>query len=221
MTDHEIFEKVIKYVKITDTMTVMQFGVASGNTLIAILDSFKKTHFLPIETFGFDSFSGLPKEQDGIPTDSSWIEGAFNLVDEISRNNFYGQKALNRTEGICLLVGRIPKEYLDNLLFIPGFYSDTLNAETVKDFEIKPASFVDIDCDLYISAKQVLDFLFQNNLLLDGCIVRYDDWNIPGLNEGVAGESLAHFEAVQKYNAVFERLRSADHDAVFRYKGRK
>ena len=38
-------------------------------------------------------------------------------------------------------------------------------------------AFVHIDCDLYSSTVEVLDPLFANNMIADGCIVCFDDWN--------------------------------------------
>lgn len=197
----------------------MQFGVASGNTLLAILDNFKAIGCLPNRAFGFDSFVGLPDEAQGVPRHNDWVKGAFNLIDEINSNKKIDSETNNIYDALSVLVDRFPQEYIEILCFVAGFYSDTLDSGAVKQWDIKPASFVDIDCDLYISAKQALDFIFENHLVADNCIIRYDDWY--GTAEGVGGESKAHYETVEKYNAVFERLPSVGQDAIFRYKGRK
>lgn len=218
MTDHEVFSKVLDKVNLKNNISIIQFGVASGNTLLAILEVLKDRNITPGQVIGFDSFLGLPRESEGISTHPDWKEGSFNLLYEIKNNTLINKTLYNQDEAIRLVRERFAA-WGDLVEFVIGFYSESLTKEVAQ--KIKPASFIDIDSDLYISAKQALEFLLENNLLLEDCIVRYDDWNIPGIDEGEAGESKAHFEAVEKYGVVFEKLDSESHDAVFRYKGRK
>ena len=67
---------------------------------------------------------------------------------------------------------------------------------------MRPALFVDIDCDLYSSAYQGLDWMFQNRLIAQGTIIGYDDWGI----RGDFGEKRAHREIAAKYNATFRAV---------------
>ena len=53
----------------------------------------------------------------------------------------------------------------------------------------KPAFWVDLDVDLYISTVQVLDFMFKNHLIVPTTLVSFDDWGATKEFEG--GESLA------------------------------
>ncbi len=202
-------------------MRVFEFGVASGNTLLSILRCFANRGKLPSQIIGFDSFKGLPQEAANIPRSGDWFEGAFNLFHEFKNNNELTQKPNvdNVYDAIQFVKSRF-SEYGDLVQFVIGFYEDSLNKKTIEDFKIKPASFVNIDVDLYISAKQVLEFLLENNLLLEDAVLRYDDWT--GTNEYAGGESLAHKEAIEKYGAVFEGLgTNCPWSRVFRYKGKK
>ena len=54
-----------------------------------------------------------------------------------------------------------------------GYFSDTFQQRTLQS---KPA-IVHIDCDLYQSAKEVLSKLFEFNLIQDGMIILFDDFN--------------------------------------------
>ena len=46
-----------------------------------------------------------------------------------------------------------------------------VNGNTAK------AALVHMDCDLYQSTVEVLDFLERSDALQDGCVVMFDDWN--------------------------------------------
>ena len=35
---------------------------------------------------------------------------------------------------------------------------------------------MEIDCDLYVSSVQALDFMFRNRLIVSGTLIGYDDW---------------------------------------------
>ena len=45
---------------------------------------------------------------------------------------------------------------------------------------IQPAMLVDLDCDLYESTMQAMEFLLEERLLVRGSIVYFDDWRKPG-----------------------------------------
>ena len=58
----------------------------------------------------------------------------------------------------------------------PGFFRDSLSSELISSGELKPALYIDIDCDLYISTYEALDFMFANDLVRTGTYIGYDDW---------------------------------------------
>ena len=77
--------------------------------------------------------------------------------------------------------------------FVKGFYNDSLTAQLAR--RVRPALFVDIDCDLYVSATQALTWLLDHGVVTRGTLIRYDDLGAGGRG----GEERAHKEAVARY----------------------
>lgn len=78
----------------------------------------------------------------------------------------------------------------------PGFF-----LETLPDFNAKVA-LIHIDSDLYSSAQEILDSLFSRNLISDGCLIMFDDYDLNQANPR-SGERLAWSEAVLKYQIQY------------------
>jgi len=60
------------------------------------------------------------------------------------------------------------------LAIVKGFFEDALDEHLPGGLK---ASLVHIDCDLYSSAKYVLEKLIEKELLQDGCVSMFDDFN--------------------------------------------
>lgn len=141
-----------------------QFGVANGNTLIELVNTYNRT------TWGFDSFVGLPAEQTGESTLREWAVG-------MKRGNRGAGAAAVHNHVIRQLRGRFPA---DRLTLIPGFYNESLTRGLARELGMRPAVYVDIDADLYVSTLHALDWLFAERLLVPGSVVGYDDWCAAG-----------------------------------------
>jgi O-methyltransferase len=107
--------------------------------------------------FAFDSFCGLPapKGVDRHSRDFTERQFAFSLgafLDRVRRN------------GIDV----------ERVVAVPGWFHDTCTRETIGKYQMKAASIVHVDCDLYESARVVLKFV--EPLLVDGSILIFDDW---------------------------------------------
>jgi O-methyltransferase len=93
---------------------------------------------------------------------------------------------------------RLCRQFLadDNIEVIKGWYKDTL------DLIPKDTSFalVHIDCDLYESTYDVLQYLFHNMMFSDGCMLFFDDWYCNRANPNF-GEQAAWRVIRSKYNA--------------------
>ena len=63
---------------------------------------------------------------------------------------------------------------------IKGFYEESLkDNRIIEEYNFKKPIFINIDCDIYTSTLQVLDFIFRNKLYENGkTIIRYDDWGV-------------------------------------------
>ena len=75
-----------------------------------------------------------------------------------------------------------------------GFYSTTFQQGTIDT----PPAIVHIDCDLYQSAKEVLSTLFSQNLVQDGLVILFDDYNCSRANPNF-GERKAFKEILEEY----------------------
>jgi hypothetical protein len=177
---------------------IYEFGVFTGGSiefLIKDLDSVA----IPIrKIFGFDSFEGIPEEKLDKLNRDEWKVGFCSAA-----------KTLNCTKEKAI---RYVEERLSplhsNICLIPGFWDAVLVDELVSRYNMKPASYIDIDGDIYSSAILSLDFMFRNKLVIPGTLIGYDDWGgtMTEHKEFEAGESKAHKEMMEKYNVVAKQL---------------
>lgn len=143
-----------------------EFGVFKGVSLARAIRSDlawkKKTGRNHIGRFiGFDSFEGLPVfvENDNLKGYEVFRPGQFS---DTSPEIVWAE--LQR-EGMPI----------ENVSLVPGFYADSLISKQTQDLlEGARAAIAHIDCDLYSSAKQCLDFL--SDRLADGAVILFDDW---------------------------------------------
>ncbi len=110
-----------------------------------------------VRYFAFDSFQGLP-ELDG--------------VDKQTADFAAGQYSASMDEFKANIVGSGVD--LDRVVCVPGWFEDTCTAATIQRHQMKQASIIWVDCDLYSSAATVLNFVTP--LLQDGTVVIFDDW---------------------------------------------
>jgi hypothetical protein len=108
--------------------------------------------------FGFDSFEGLPPPK-GIDSEfEEFKEGDYACsLEQVSKNltkfGFDWSKAK----------------------LIKGFFDQSLTPEIRQKHDLRPVTVALIDCDLYASTVPVLNFL--RDLLQEGSILLFDDWN--------------------------------------------
>lgn len=197
-----IMRKVyVSSLKQGDCKTIYQFGVWCGHSIIALQKLFNKFNLDQPQIYGFDSFIGLPKEEKDIQHDSAWKEGNFSAI--------YDLNCKSPDEAIALIKNRLP--YPDKANFIPGFYEKTLSGP----LSISPADYIDIDCDIYSSACQALDFVFRNCLYQYNkfSVIGYHDWGATPLFKG--GESKAHIEKCKQYNILYREIWSNQSNILF------
>ena len=196
--------------------TVLEFGVLNGSYLQRYGNAFC---WKPV-FWGFDSFVGLPPEAQGLPRPAAWKPGRFsstwNPPDSKEGKRLAGALAAQRVR--ASLVNGVDGRKVH---LVPGLFSETLTAELAARIlrTSGPAAFIDIDSDLYVSARQSLDWVFGNGLAVVGTVIRYDDWwsipcatlhasnrkfqksNVP--MESYGGQPLAHHEAAYKFGVTF------------------
>lgn len=98
-------------------------------------------------------------------------------------------------------------------ILVPGFWEQSLTPELAK--RVKPASYVDIDCDIYSSAVTCLDWLLSNRLVVQGTIIGYHDWKSGGKD---GGEQRAHREMLAKHGASAENVWTGHWNSIWRLK---
>lgn len=196
--------------------TVLEFGVLNGSYLKGFGEHFR---WKPV-FWGFDSFVGLPAEAEGQPRPLAWSPGSLSSVGS-------GPAASeDKHAAVARAVERVHASITEGfperkVHLVPGMYSESLTPQLAARIlrTSGPASFIDIDSDLYISARQALDWVFEHGLARVGTVIRYDDWwtlacatrNPRNRNyhrdaasiESYGGEPLAHEEVAHRHGVTF------------------
>ena len=109
-----------------------------------------------VRMIGFDSFEGLPGSA-AVEDYGTWKPGQFACAIENTKEF-------------------LSKEHVDwsRTFLIKGWFEDTLNDKTTKQYGIRKASVVMIDCDLYSAAKAALNYSLP--MITDHSVLFFDDW---------------------------------------------
>jgi O-methyltransferase len=137
----------------------MEFGVFKGYCLWHAQKVARRRQMSAMRFFGFDSFAGLPAPQG---------------IDATAAEDFYqGQYSCSK----AVVERNLDANGVDwdRTFLIEGFFRDSLTAETRERYGMKRVALALIDCDLYESTSQVLEFLAP--LVDEGTILMLDDWN--------------------------------------------
>ena len=110
-----------------------------------------KHHF-----YAFDTFQGMPGNQEG---NLNFAEGNLSCSLEEFRR-------LNRQAGIV----ENPR-----IRYFVGTFRETAQRDTRLLRDLQPAAIVNLDCDLYQSAREALDLIAPK--LAQGTVLLVDDWN--------------------------------------------
>lgn len=201
------FETIIDYIKKNKLQNtncdVYEFGVCTGGGTGQILTDFRDNEISFNKFYGFDSWEGLPEEAEGIYRPDIWEKGAFTAHHAL---HIAQDKVIPHLIAYTSRLTDRPVE------FISGFYEKSLTPELAKEKKFRPALFVSMDVDIYISCLQVWEYMIAQKLIIPGTVIRYDDWGDfthpmwEGRPEGTFGESLAHYQVIEKYGIEFEDL---------------
>lgn len=138
----------------------LEFGCYRGGSFISAYQSAQKVKrwewqesWPDIRFFAFDSFAGLPPHEN---------EGRF----QAGTYSCSQQEFLENLEQAQVDLARVR--------IIEGWYSETLTDTTKQKTGLSAASVIMIDCDIYESTKQVLNFV--TSLLQNGTIIIFNDW---------------------------------------------
>ncbi len=117
----------------------------------------RRTIWDNVRYFAFDSFQGLP-ELDGVDKQTTdFAAGQYSAsMDEFKAN--VSRHGVDLKQVVC----------------VPGWFENTCGAQTIEQHQMRKASVIWVDCDLYHSAATVLNFVTP--LLQDGTVIIFDDW---------------------------------------------
>ena len=181
-----------------------QFGVYTGSSMRFWLEELARVGIGHGHFWGFDSFEGLPEEEEGMPIEcKAWLPGAFSAADQFDADT-YGEVKRRIEEHIGPAHG-------GKYTMIKGFFSDSLTPTLAAERGMQPAMLVDVDVDLYISAVQCLDWMFAAGLIVAGTVVYYDDVSVV---KEEAGELRAHNEVSAKYGVRWRKLHDSCWEVV-------
>jgi hypothetical protein len=159
-----------------------EFGTMSGKTAsvlsyaLARLGS-KRALLL------FDSFKGLPEATSEVDRSSPHVQsgvwGANRCLDLSS----------SELRSVC-------EAYLPSgaVRIHEGWFSESLPKANLE----APLALVHVDCDMYQSTVDVLEFLFSNGKVAEGGVLLFDDWNTNRADPKF-GERRAWSECVERY----------------------
>lgn len=135
----------------------MEFGIFRGFAFWYAQAVANDKNVNNMRFYGFDSFQGLPKIK-GLDLGSDFSKGDFKCGRDLV------EKRLNQF-GVDW-----KKTFL-----IEGFFSDSLNDQTKKQYQLRNCSICVVDCDLYEAARDTLNFV--GPLLSNKSFLIFDDWN--------------------------------------------
>ena len=168
------------------TGEVLEFGVLAGYTARIICETmrdllvFKQLHL-------FDSFEGLPEYTSATDAQSYEIAGRNVWPDRMRFPDAFVRELgvpidVHVFTSLCEVISP------ERIFIYRGFFEETLK----KPLPVK-AALIHIDCDLYQSTKEVFERLYEMDVLQDGCLVLFDDYNCFKASP-YAGERLAFRE---------------------------
>lgn len=165
-----------------------EFGVYRGYTLWHAQRVASRLGLHAMRFFGFDSFDGLPEVRGADREAGVFIAGDYRcgrqeVEDELTRQGF------DWTKGFL----------------VEGYFDSVLTPETRDRLGMGPAGLVMVDCDLYQSTVPALEFMAE--LLQDGTIVLFDDWDSFGGSEKYgARRAFAEFLAAHPQWSAEQRM---------------
>jgi hypothetical protein len=137
----------------------MEFGVYRGRTISIIAEQTSNN------IYGFDCFEGLPEFWD-----NDNPKGVYSVGGEIPIGAIDGPAHLN--PGMYEPIPtRVMKPWAKNIKLVKGLFEDSLPIFLEQHNE--QAAFINIDSDLYSSAKTVLTLL--KNRIKHGTIITFDE----------------------------------------------
>jgi hypothetical protein len=142
----------------------LEFGTLRGYTarlLATLIREFNHQGRLHL----YDSFEGLPDIRSRVDLDSYEVA--------VNKAWCFGQMAVE--SDVHLAIARALSRIIpvEQLQIVKGYYEETLP----DHLPTTPVVLIHIDCDLYSSARYVLEKVLERGILQDGSVLLFDDFN--------------------------------------------
>jgi O-methyltransferase len=148
-----------------DSGDYLEFGMFKGYAFWHAQQAARRHGAAGMRFFGFDSFAGLPE-----------VEG----VDRTDHDEFYKGQYCCPKEAVVANLNARGVDWSRTFL-IEGYFRDSLTPDLRRRRRIERAAIVLVDCDLYSSTREVLDFVAP--IMFDKTILIMDDWNCFGADD--------------------------------------
>ena len=180
-----------------------EFGVYGGETATilaaainyyecqGVFEKYRQAAGLPQKLLHlFDSFRGYPE------FDTEEDRGSFEFKSGMFRPGGHGNRMEPPDFEKAATTGSRSILGADRLRIYNGYFSDTLQAQFDPNTKL---ALVHVDCDLYQSSAEVLDFIFKNDMMSNGAILLMDGF-LTNHSSNKFGMRKAWREVNEKYN---------------------
>ena len=174
---------------------ILEFGVLAGWTARHFAEISRDIGFYG-DLYLFDSFAGLPRSKSEIDRASyDVVRGVWR--EEMQLPNSWEVELGETIDGhVFRMLSRVLS--FSRIHIRKGFFSDSLQ-QTIAC----KAALVHLDCDLYQSTDEVFKALERDNVLQDGTILMFDDWNCNRANPAF-GQRRAFREFIERNKGRWE-----------------
>lgn len=199
-----------------DGTELYEFGVYTGGGLRKWLQNMRREGIaFAGHVWGFDSFEGMPSEDAKYKTklrqrDKGWLAGGLNAAEQMGVADW---PTLCQTL-IRNIAGGSPSDPLvpsERVHMVRGFYNESLmgGRRFAAKWRMAPALLIDLDCDLYTSSAQALEFVLEADLLVPGSYIYLDDvmpWVWADATTPPLEQKLAFLQASDKWGLGWEEV---------------
>jgi len=151
------------------TGDVLEFGVLAGWTSRLFSMRMRDLCF-PGRLMLFDSFDGLPRNKWDIDAQSWDVTRGVWAQEMAFGDDIKGEIGSQIDVHVHRMLARVLP--LNRIVLRKGFYSESL-----KEPIGAKAAIIHMDCDLYQSTVEVFGALMRDDVLQDGTVLMFDDWN--------------------------------------------
>ena len=168
---------------------IAEFGTHTGRTA-RVISTAMRLYRCNKNLHLFDSFEGMPE-----------ATAAPDLENEHVKTGVWGKGSLKGISPDKLRRQCAKSVGVDAVKIYKGWFSETLSQiPTETKFSV-----VHVDSDLYLSAREVLDYLFARSMVSEGAMFFFDDWQCNRASND-SGERRAWKEVVALHNVEAENM---------------